>query len=141
MRQIALSAGLGPKLKKRNLERSYYRDENEGNDGKDILPALRNGAAAENAVALMQERGYANQRRSRHRLIPGTVKFPAFHVLALEGSISLKILDIADKIQKPGLRDLTTSKAISLHLELTAISFSVHPQGRLNIPMSFDNNR
>ncbi|KAL0405090.1 UNVERIFIED_CONTAM: Homeobox-DDT domain protein RLT2 [Sesamum latifolium] len=58
----------------------------------------------------MQERGFSNPRRSRHRLTPGTVKFAAFHVLSLEGSKGLSILDVADKIQKSGLRDLTTSK-------------------------------
>ena len=60
---------------------------------------LRNGAAVENAVAIMQERGYSNPRRSRHRLTPGTVKFAAFHVLSLEGGQGLNILDVADKIQ------------------------------------------
>ncbi|KAK1591257.1 hypothetical protein Q3G72_004738 [Acer saccharum] len=57
----------------------------------------------------MQEKGFSNPRRSRHRLTPGTVKFAAFHVLSLEGSKGLTILDVADNIQKSGLRDLTTS--------------------------------
>ncbi|KAG5545205.1 hypothetical protein RHGRI_017628 [Rhododendron griersonianum] len=90
LRQFALSAGFGPKLKKRSVEQAYLRDENEGDDGEDVISNLRNGAAAENAVAKMQERGFSNPRRSRHRLTPGTVKFAAFH--------------------KSGLRDLTTSK-------------------------------
>ncbi|KAA8524323.1 hypothetical protein F0562_010746 [Nyssa sinensis] len=110
LRQFALSAGFGPKLKKRSIEQTYLRDENEGNDGEDIISNLRNGAAAENAVAIMQERGFSNPRRSRHRLTPGTVKFAAFHVLSLEGSKGLMILEVADRIQKSGLRDLTTSK-------------------------------
>uniref|UniRef100_A0A5B7A597 Homeobox-DDT domain protein RLT2 n=1 Tax=Davidia involucrata TaxID=16924 RepID=A0A5B7A597_DAVIN len=110
LRQFALSAGFGPKLKKRSIEQTYLRDENEGNDGEDIISNLRNGAAAENAVAIMQERGFSNPRRSRHRLTPGTVKFAAFHVLSLEGSKGLTILEVADRIQKSGLRDLTTSK-------------------------------
>ncbi|WOL11018.1 hypothetical protein Cni_G19779 [Canna indica] len=110
LRQFALSAGFGPQLKKRNVERAYFRDDNEGNDGADVISTLRNGSAVENAVALMQERGYTNRRRSRHRLTPGTVKFAAFHVLSLEGSRGLTILEVADKIQKSGLRDLTTSK-------------------------------
>ncbi|XP_068664587.1 homeobox-DDT domain protein RLT2-like [Aristolochia californica] len=110
LRQFALSAGFGPQLKKRSVERVYFRDDNEGHDGKDIISTLRNGAAAENAVALMQERGYTHNRRSRHRLTPGTVKFAAFHVLSLEGDRGLTILEVADKIQKSGLRDLTTSK-------------------------------
>ncbi|CAL5424498.1 unnamed protein product [Camellia sinensis] len=66
--------------------------------------------AADNALAIMQERGFSNPRRSRHWLTPGTVKFVAFHVLSLEGSNGLTILGVAEKIQKSGLWDLTTSK-------------------------------
>lgn len=110
LRQFALSAGFGPQLKNRNVERTYFRDGHEVNDGEDIISTLRNGAAAENAVALMQVRGYNHRRRPRHRLTPGTVKFAAFHVLSLEGSKGLTILEVAEKIQKSGLRDLTTSK-------------------------------
>ncbi|KAK1286955.1 hypothetical protein QJS10_CPB20g01876 [Acorus calamus] len=110
LRQFALSAGFGPQLRKRDIEIPYFRDDNEGNDGEDIISTLRNGSAAENAVALMQVKGFPHLRRSRHRLTPGTVKFAAFHVLSLEGSHGLTILDVAEKIQKSGLRDLTTSK-------------------------------
>ncbi|KAL9380337.1 hypothetical protein Peur_025994 [Populus x canadensis] len=110
LRQFGLSAGFGPQLKKRNVEQAYLRDDNEGNDGEDVINNLRNGAAVENAFAIMQERGFSNPRRSRHRLTPGTVKFASFHVLSLEGSKGLTILEVADKIQKSGLRDLTTSK-------------------------------
>ncbi|CAA6661086.1 unnamed protein product [Spirodela intermedia] len=110
LRQFALSAGFGPHLKKRNVERAYFRDDNEGHDGEDIISTLRNGSAVENAVAVMREKGFSHLRRSRHRLTPGTVKFAAFHVLSLEGGRGLTILEVADKIQKSGLRDLTTSK-------------------------------
>ncbi|KAF9609028.1 hypothetical protein IFM89_012468 [Coptis chinensis] len=110
LRQFALSAGFGPQLKKRSLERTYYREDNEGHDGEDIVSTLRNGTAAENALAIMQEKGFSQPRKSRHRLTPGTVKFAAFHVLSLEGSKGLTILEVADRIQKSGLRDLTTSK-------------------------------
>ncbi|MCD9641238.1 hypothetical protein HAX54_027327 [Datura stramonium] len=110
LRQFALSAGFGPKLKKQSVEPAYPRDENECNNGADIISNLRSGVAAEKAVAKMQERGFSNLRRSRHRLTPGTVKFAAFHVLSLEGSKGLNILEVAEKIQKSGLRDLTTSK-------------------------------
>lgn len=68
-------------------------------DVADIISNLRNGLAAEKAVAIMHERGFSNQRRSRHRLTPGTVKFAAFHVLSLEGSKGLNIVEVADKIQ------------------------------------------
>lgn len=71
----------------------------QGNDGKDIISILRSGAAAKHAVAIMQEKGFSNPRRSRHRLTPGTVKFAAFHVLSIEGSNGLNILEVADKIQ------------------------------------------
>ena len=47
----------------------------------------------------MQEKGFSLQRKSRHRLTPGTVKFAAYHVLALEGSKGLNVLELADKIQ------------------------------------------
>ncbi|CAL9169362.1 homeobox-DDT domain protein RLT2-like isoform X1 [Musa acuminata AAA Group] len=110
LRQFALSAGFGPQLKKRNVERVHFRNENEGNDGENIISTLRNGLAAENAVAILKVRGFTHRRKSRHRLTPGTVKFAAFHVLSLEGSKGLTILEVADKIQKSGLRDLTTSK-------------------------------
>ncbi|XP_010260331.1 PREDICTED: homeobox-DDT domain protein RLT2 isoform X2 [Nelumbo nucifera] len=110
LRQFGLSAGFGPQLKNRSIGRAYFCDDNEGHDGEDIVTTLRTGTAAENAVALMQEKGFSHPRRSRHRLTPGTVKFAAFHVLSLEGSKGLTILEVADKIQKSGLRDLTTSK-------------------------------
>ncbi|KAM0864539.1 hypothetical protein ACQ4PT_043854 [Festuca glaucescens] len=109
LRQFALSAGFGPQLKKRNAEDVFYRDENEGRDSENVISTLRNGSAAVRAAALMKERGYTH-RRSRHRLTPGTVKFAAFHVLSLEESSGLTILEVAEKIQKSGLRDLTTSK-------------------------------
>ncbi|XP_019440230.1 PREDICTED: homeobox-DDT domain protein RLT1-like isoform X2 [Lupinus angustifolius] len=109
-RQLALSAGFGPQLKKRNISWSYANDKNEGRSGEDIISTLRNGSAAQTAVAKMHEKGLLGPRRSRHRLTPGTVKFAAFHVLSLEGNKGLTVLDLAEKIQKSGLRDLTTSK-------------------------------
>lgn len=71
----------------------------KGRNGVDVISILRNGSAAVKAAALMKERGYTNRRRSRHRLTPGTVKFAAFHVLSLEGSKGLTILEVAEKIQ------------------------------------------
>ncbi|GER43158.1 homeodomain-like transcriptional regulator [Striga asiatica] len=83
----------------------------ECDDCAAAISDLRSGLAAENAVTLMQEKGFSHSRRkSRHRLTPGTVKYAAFHILTLEGSKGLSILEIADKIQRSGLRDLTTSK-------------------------------
>lgn len=79
----------------------------QGSDGKDIISNLRSGAAVENAVAIMREKGLSKPRRSRHRLTPGTVKFAAFHVLSVEGSNGLNILEVAEKIQvKPFLLDV-----------------------------------
>ncbi|KAK7405008.1 hypothetical protein VNO78_06134 [Psophocarpus tetragonolobus] len=109
LRQFALSAGFGPQLKKQNIEQVHPCNNNEG-DGRDIISNLRSGAAVEKAVAIIQQKGLSNPRRSRLLLTPGTVKFAAFHVLSLEGSKGLNILEVADKIQKSGLRDLTTSK-------------------------------
>lgn len=68
-------------------------------NGENVISNLRSGVAAEKALAIMQERGYSNPRKSRHRLTPGTVKFAAFHVLSLEGSMGLTILEVAEKIQ------------------------------------------
>uniref|UniRef100_A0A452ZWD0 Uncharacterized protein n=1 Tax=Aegilops tauschii subsp. strangulata TaxID=200361 RepID=A0A452ZWD0_AEGTS len=108
LRQFGLSAGFGPQLKKRTED--VYHDDNEGRNSADVISTLRNGSAAVKSAALMKERGYTNRRRSRHRLTPGTVKFAAFHVLSLEGDEGLSILEVAEKIQRSGLRDLTTSK-------------------------------
>ncbi|KAG7612214.1 Homeobox domain [Arabidopsis suecica] len=110
LRQLALSAGLGPQLKKMNIRTMSVHDDNEANNSENVIFNLRKGVAAENAFAKMQERGLSNPRRSRHRLTPGTVKFAAFHVLSLEGEKGLNILEVAEKIQKSGLRDLTTSR-------------------------------
>ncbi|KAJ6935585.1 homeobox-DDT domain protein RLT1 isoform X2 [Populus alba x Populus x berolinensis] len=110
LRQLALSAGFGPKLRKRNGTWTGLGDIDEVKDCEDIISTIRNGSAAENAFALMREKGLLLPRKSRHRLTPGTVKFAAFHVLSLEGSKGLTVLELADKIQKSGLRDLTTSK-------------------------------
>ncbi|XP_050214645.1 homeobox-DDT domain protein RLT1 [Mercurialis annua] len=109
-RQLALSAGFGPRLKKKGATWTYLGDHDEVKGCEDTISTIRNGSAAENAFALMRERGLLLPRRSRHRLTPGTVKFAAFHVLSLEGSKGLTVLELADKIQKSGLRDLTTSK-------------------------------
>lgn len=71
----------------------------QGDYGADTISNLRSGVAAENAVAIMHERGFSNSRRSKHRLTPGTVKFAAFHILSMEGSKGLSILEVAEKIQ------------------------------------------
>ncbi|XVF87431.1 hypothetical protein PTKIN_Ptkin18bG0119600 [Pterospermum kingtungense] len=109
-RQLAISAGFGPQLKKRSSAWTFMGENDEGKGCENVVSTLRNGSAAENAFALMREKGLLLPRRSRHRLTPGTVKFAAFHVLSLEGSKGLTVLELADKIQKSGLRDLTTSK-------------------------------
>ncbi|XVF40442.1 hypothetical protein PTKIN_Ptkin01aG0113900 [Pterospermum kingtungense] len=109
-RQLAISAGFGPQLKKQNAAWTHMGDNDQGKVCEDVVSTLRNGSAAENAFALMREKGLLLPRKSRHCLTPGTVKFAAFHVLSLEGSKGLTVLELADKIQKSGLRDLTTSK-------------------------------
>ncbi|KAL5839479.1 hypothetical protein ACOSQ4_012087 [Xanthoceras sorbifolium] len=109
-RQLALAAGFGPQLKKRSSAWTSLGSNHEGKGCEDIVSTIRNGSAAESAFAWMREKGLLLPRRSRHKLTPGTVKFAAFHVLSLEGSKGLTVLELADKIQKSGLRDLTTSK-------------------------------
>ncbi|XP_073058613.1 homeobox-DDT domain protein RLT1-like [Primulina eburnea] len=127
LRQFTLSAGFGPRLKKKINDRVSVNDVKESKSCEDIVSTLRNGSAAENAIAIMQEKGFTLQRKSRHRLTPGTVKFAAYHVLALEGSKGLNVIDLAEKIQKSGLRDLTTSKtpeaSISVALSRDPILF------------------
>lgn len=71
----------------------------QGKGGIDAVSTIRNGSAAENAFAWMREKGLLLPRRSRHKLTPGTVKFAAFHVLSLEGSKGLTVLELAEKIQ------------------------------------------
>lgn len=61
---------------------------------------LRNGSAAENAAAtVMQGKKAHPPKKSRHRMTPGTLKFAAYHVLCLEGSKGLNVLQLAEKIQ------------------------------------------
>lgn len=71
----------------------------QAKDCEDIISTIRSGSAAESAFALMREKGLLAPRKSRHRLTPGTVKFAAFHVLSLEGSKGLTVLELAEKIQ------------------------------------------
>ncbi|XAR66503.1 hypothetical protein NMG60_11012770 [Bertholletia excelsa] len=127
LRQFALSAGFGPQLKKKSIEQASMPDDDEAKGCEDVVSILRNGSAAENAVAIMQEKGFSLQRRPRHRLTPGTVKFAAYHILSLEGSTGLTVLELANKIQKSGLRDLTTSKtpeaSISVALSRDTVLF------------------
>ncbi|KAL7102846.1 hypothetical protein ACP275_08G144100 [Erythranthe tilingii] len=127
LRQFSLAAGFGPQLKKKGIYRVGANENDESKGCEDIVSTLRNGSAAENAVAIMREKGVSFQRRSRHRLTPGTVKFAAYHVLALEGSKGLNVIDLAEKIQKSGLRDFTTSKtpeaSISVALSRDPILF------------------
>nr|XP_043622905.1 homeobox-DDT domain protein RLT1 isoform X2 [Erigeron canadensis] len=127
LRQFALSAGFGPQLKKDTTKCSGLTENDEGKGCEEVITMLRNGSAAENAATLMQEKGVHLQKKSRHRMTPGTVKFAAYHVLCLEGSKGLNVLELADKIQKTGLRDLTSSKtpdaSISVALSRDPILF------------------
>ncbi|XP_055805776.1 homeobox-DDT domain protein RLT1 [Solanum dulcamara] len=140
LRQFALSAGFGPPLKKKR-ERSCLNDSEETKGCEDIVSNLRSGSAALNAVSIMQEKGFMSQRKSRHRLTPGTVKFAAYHVLALEGDKGLNVLDIAERIQKSGLRDLSTSKtpeaSISVALSRDPILFERIAPSTYNVRLAF----
>uniref|UniRef100_A0A7N0UG67 Uncharacterized protein n=1 Tax=Kalanchoe fedtschenkoi TaxID=63787 RepID=A0A7N0UG67_KALFE len=111
LRQLALSAGFGPLLKKKKTAKVESLDDiKEAKGSEDVVSILRNGSAAQNAIVKMQHRGLALPRKPRHRLTPGTVKFAAFHILSLEGSDGLTITELAERIQKYGLRDLSSSK-------------------------------
>ncbi|KAG2318889.1 hypothetical protein Bca4012_054861 [Brassica carinata] len=110
LRQLALSSGFGPKLKKKSSHVIQTSHKDEAKGCEDIISTIRSGSAAETAFASMLEKGLMAPRKSRHRLTPGTVKFAALHVLSLEGSKGLTLIELADKIQKSGLRDLRTSK-------------------------------
>lgn len=110
LRQFSLAAGYGPRWKKQQVEVDDSHYDDEGNEGEEAVNTLRSGAAAANAVALMKGKGGSYVRRCRYRLTPGTVKYAAFHVLSVEGANGLSILDVVDRIQKSGLRDLSTSK-------------------------------
>lgn len=140
LRQFALSAGFGPPLTKKR-ERTCLNDSDEIKGCEDIVSNLRSGSAALNAVAIMQEKGFMSQRKSRHRLTPGTVKFAAYHVLALEGDKGLNVLDIAERIQKSGLRDLSTSKtpeaSISVALSRDPILFERIAPSTYNVRLAF----
>ncbi|XP_009781785.1 homeobox-DDT domain protein RLT1 isoform X1 [Nicotiana sylvestris] len=140
LRQFALSAGFGPPLKKKR-ERACLNDSDETKGCEDVVSTLRSGSAAEKAVAIMQEKGFMSQRKSRHRLTPGTVKFAAYHVLALEGDKGLNVLDIAERIQKSGLRDLSTSKtpeaSISVALSRDPILFERIAPSTYNVRLAF----
>ncbi|KAK9064263.1 hypothetical protein SSX86_015643 [Deinandra increscens subsp. villosa] len=127
LRQFALSAGFGPQLKRDKAKNSRLPENDEGKDCEDVITMLRDGSAAESAATLMQEKGTRHPKKSRHRMTPGTLKFAAYHVLCLEGSKGLNVLELAEKIQKMGLRDLTTSKtpdaSISVALSRDPILF------------------
>ncbi|XP_076918162.1 homeobox-DDT domain protein RLT1-like [Bidens hawaiensis] len=127
LRQFALSAGFGPQLKK-DGNPSCLPENDESKGCEDVIAMLRNGSAAENAATLMQEKGARHQRKPKYRITPGTVKFAAYHVLCLEGSKGLNVLELAEKIQKTGLRDLSTSKtpdaSISVALSRDPVLFN-----------------
>ncbi|KAG5390394.1 hypothetical protein IGI04_031935 [Brassica rapa subsp. trilocularis] len=110
LRQLALSSGFGPKLKNKSSHVTQTAHKDEAKGCEDNISTIRSGSAAESAFASMLEKGLLAPRKSRHRLTPGTVKFAALHVLSLEGSKGLTLIELADKIQKSGLRDLSTSK-------------------------------
>lgn len=117
LRQFSLAAGYGPIWKQQQDEviNGQNGDEgrqihHKGNAGEQAVNTLRSGAAAVNAVTLMKGKGGSHARKCRYRLTPGTVKYAAFHVLSVEGPNGLSIMEVADRIEKYGLRDLTTSK-------------------------------
>ena len=70
----------------------------QGHEGEDDVSTLRFSAAASNVVAMMQGKDFGNLRRCKYYLTPYIVKYMAFHVLSLEGSKGLTILEVEDRI-------------------------------------------
>ncbi|EFJ11353.1 hypothetical protein SELMODRAFT_447019 [Selaginella moellendorffii] len=115
LRQFALAAGYGPRWKKKTQSPDAKPDCIEIHDGHNAnaIATLRSGAAAVNAVALMRGKHGTRlkvRKGQTPKLTPGTVKYAAFHVLSIQGSKGLTILELTDRIQKSGLRDLSSSK-------------------------------
>ncbi|XP_024520101.1 homeobox-DDT domain protein RLT1 isoform X3 [Selaginella moellendorffii] len=114
LRQFALASGYGPRWKKKITETAPSTPVAEGKNAEDAVANLRSGAAAANAVTQMRGRNSSRVRKQQQQhkpvLTPGTVKFAAFQVLSVEGSKGLTILEVVDRVQKAGLRDLSTSK-------------------------------
>ncbi|XP_047308886.1 homeobox-DDT domain protein RLT1-like isoform X2 [Impatiens glandulifera] len=127
LRQFALSAGFGPKLKKKGVVGKTSLPDEEAKGCEDAVSSLRNGVAAEKAAAQMQGKGFSSQKKSRHRLTPGTLKYAAYSVLSLEGSEGLTVIKLAQKVQEFGLRNLSTSKtpeaSISVALSRDTVLF------------------
>ncbi|KAI5081671.1 hypothetical protein GOP47_0001414 [Adiantum capillus-veneris] len=96
LRQFSLAAGFGGSRWKRGDEGRHTHSK--GN------------AASNAAICLKAKGGGSHIRKCGARLTPGTVKFAAFHVLSVEGSRGLPIVEIVARIEKYGLRDLSTSK-------------------------------
>lgn len=111
LRQFSLAAGFGGPIWKQQ------HNGRNGDDGRQIyckgnagMNNLRSGTAGTSAATLLKGKGGSQARKCGYRLTPGTVKFAAFHVLSVEGPRGLPIVEIVSRIEKYGLRDLTTSK-------------------------------
>eukprot|EP00210_Caulerpa_lentillifera_P004952 g4726.t1 len=91
LRQLAISAGHGPKRLGENKERLMRASD----DPEDVQ---------------MEDGCVYSGLKMPSRLTQGTVKAAAWHVLADVGPEGLTITEIATRIQKQGLRDLRTSK-------------------------------
>ncbi|KAH7277937.1 hypothetical protein KP509_38G016400 [Ceratopteris richardii] len=111
LRQFSLAAGFGGSICKQPQSGRSVDDGQFGHYSKpnSNLNCSRSGVAAVSAPVSCRLK--ANLfRKNGARLTPGTVKFAAFHVLSVEGSHGLPIVDIVARIEKYGLRDLSKSK-------------------------------
>lgn len=118
LRQFALSARFGPKLREQDDMGMTSLLNEETKDSKDIVSSLRNGVAAQKAVEQMLRKGLPSQKKPKHQFTPGTVKYAAHIVLSLEGSKGLTVKKLAQKIQECGLRDLSTSNNLEASLSV-----------------------
>ncbi|MCO5562423.1 hypothetical protein L7F22_016051 [Adiantum nelumboides] len=103
LRQFSLASGFGGSL-------VLFKQQKSGRRGDEGCHKRFKGNAASNAAIFLKAKGGSHVHKCGSRLTPGTVKFAAFHVLSVEGARGLPIVEIVARIEKYGLRDLSTSK-------------------------------
>lgn len=104
LRQFALSAGFGTKLKKK-AGYAYFQCDKGGN-AADQAASLDEHVGGSNYVPVQEkENSFCD---SSYQLTPGTLEFAVFHALFLVGSEGLTPMEVADYILEHRLCDLTT---------------------------------
>ncbi|PKU86172.1 homeobox-DDT domain protein RLT2 isoform X2 [Dendrobium catenatum] len=116
LRQFALSAGFGTKLKKAGYA-CCHGDKNGVNAG-DRVASLDKNVGGSNS-ALVQQKDKSSSCDSSYQLTTGTLEFAVFHTLLLIGSEGLTPVEVADYIKEHRLYDLTTIE--SAHTSINSI--------------------